>query len=72
MYTHFFAIQWHPEKDDTLQAFLDQWTDEALELINTPSPLTRQGLDNNARFRIVGDEDRVHEHRFCQLAVQLP
>ena len=67
-----FAVQRDAEEDDALQALGNERREELLEPVEAPARLPRQGLDDDVRLGVVGDEDRVHEHRLGELPPALP
>lgn len=69
---HLLTIKRHSKENDAFQSLLHQWSKERLELVDTPPTLTRQSRDHDAGFRVIGDEDRVHEHGLCELPTALP
>jgi hypothetical protein len=70
--THLLAFKWYTKQDDALQAFLDEWTNEALQTVDTPAALARQTRDFDASVEFVSDEDWIHKHALGQLAPTLP
>jgi len=66
------AIHRHAKQNHAPQALLHKRAQELLELVHAPAALTGERLNFNARVRVVGDEDRVHEHRLRELTPALP
>lgn len=60
------------EQDDTLEAFLDERSDEVFQLIDAPPALVWKGGYYLACIWIISDEDGIHEHGFRELPLGLP
>lgn len=60
--THLFDIDRHSEQNDTPQTFLNQWFQETLDFVDTPSLLPRQRRNIHFGVRVVGYKDGIHEH----------
>ena len=70
--TDLVAVQRDTEEDDAPKALLHEGLEELLELVHAPPALARETGDLDARIRLVGDEDGVHEHGLCEGALSLP
>lgn len=70
--TDLVAVQRDTEEDDAPEALLHEGLEELLELVHAPPALARKTGDLDARIRLVGDEDGVHEHGLCEGALSLP
>jgi len=69
---YLYTSQRHTEQDDAFQTLLYQWANEALKFVHTPPTLAGQSRNFSASIGIVGDENGIHEHGFCELALGLP
>lgn len=72
MTTYLFAQERHAKQNYALKSLLHQGPNEFLQPLHTPPTLTRERQDLDACFRVVGDEDGVHEHRLGKCALRLP
>lgn len=70
--THLLGFEGDTKENDTFEAFLNERANETLKLVDTPSTLVGKASNRIASIWCVGDEDWVHEHRFCELATALP
>lgn len=69
---HFRTVQWNTKEDNAPQSFFNERAEESLKLVHAPAALTRQGGYFNLGIGIIGDEDRIHEHRLGQCTSGLP
>ena len=61
--THLLHLHWDAKENHPLQPLFYQRSQEPLKLVDSPSLLSGQGRNNLLAIGIVGDEDRVDEHR---------
>jgi hypothetical protein len=66
------AFRGHTEQNNALQAFLYERAEEFMELVDSPAALAWERRNGLGCILDVGDEDGVHQHRFCEVTPGLP
>lgn len=66
------GLEGNAEEDHGAETLGDEGAEEWDELIDAPSVLPGQGGDQGLLVGIVGYEEGVDQHRFCELALRLP
>ena len=71
--TYLGRLERHTEQNNRRETLLDQGSEEAFKLVDTPAALAGHGCKRHMSICIISDEDGIHEHGFGDVsALVLP